>query len=187
MSTETVAARMGFPDDTAFALEETCIRFGIDTTLRKSHFLGQVAHESREGRYMEELASGRAYEGRTDLGNTQPGDGVRYKGRGLIQLTGRSNYTAYSFARFGDDRAVRNPQMVARLPDAALAAGWYWRVKGLNTIADRDDIRAVTRVINGGYNGLDDRIKCTERAKRLFAELVQHKGAGDGHANRGTA
>lgn len=184
MSTETVAARMGFPADIAHALEETCIQFGIDTTRRKSHFLGQVAHESREGRYMEEIASGAAYEGRADLGNTQRGDGRRYKGRGLIQLSGRFNYTAYSLAKYGDDRAVRNPEMVARLPDAALAAGWYWRVKALNAIADRDDVRAVTRVINGGYNGLDDRIECTERAKRLFAEMVLHKGAGNGHADR---
>lgn len=184
MSTETVAARMGFPADTAFALEETCIRFGIDTTLRKAHFLAQVAHESREGRYMEEIASGAAYEGRADLGNTQPGDGRRFKGRGLIQLTGRFNYIAYSLARYGDDRAVRNPEMVARLPDAALAAGWYWRVRGINALADRDDLEAVTRRVNGGLNGLEDRRRCLARAKRLFAEMVQHKGADSGHADR---
>lgn len=165
--------KMGFPADAALALEQARIRFGIDTTLRAAHFLGQVAHESAAGRYMEEIASGRAYEGRKDLGNTQPGDGVRFKGRGLIQLTGRYNYRRYSRAIYGDDRALINPEMVAELPDAAMAAGWYWHDKALNVIADGDDVRAVTRIVNGGYNGLEDRIRRTEQAKRLFAELVK--------------
>lgn len=173
MSTETVAINMGFPAGTALALEDACIQFGIDSTLRKVHFLGQVAHESAAGRYMEEIASGRAYEGRKDLGNTQPGDGVRFKGRGLIQLTGRDNYRRYSRAMYGDDRAVDDPAMVSRLPDAALAAGWFWQENGLNALADRDDIRAVTRRINGGHNGLQDRIVRTEQARRLFAAMVQ--------------
>lgn len=171
MSTETVAARMGFPADAALALEEACIRFGIDTELRKRHFLAQVAHESAAGRYMEELASGRAYEGRADLGNTQPGDGVRFKGRGLIQLTGRANYRAYSQALYADDRAVRDPAMVAQLPDAALAAGWFWQAKGLNRLADRDDLVQVTRRINGGTNGLADRARYLDLATRLFSEI----------------
>lgn len=173
MSTETVALQMGFRADQALALEQACIRFGIDTPRRKSHFLGQVAHESAVGRYMEEIASGRAYEGRADLGNTQPGDGVRFKGRGLIQLTGRANYATYSQDIYGDDRAVRDPAMVARLPDAALAAGWFWRKFGLNALADTDNVRAVTRRINGGYNGLDDREKHTARAQALFASMVR--------------
>jgi putative chitinase len=173
MSTETVAIRMGFPEGAALALEQACIRFGIDTTLRKVHFLGQVAHESATGRYMEEIASGRAYEGRADLGNTEPGDGVRFKGRGLIQLTGRSNYGAYSLAIHGDDRAVQDPAMVARLPDAALAAGWFWQAKGLNALADRDSLELVTRRINGGLNGLADRARRLQQAKRLFAEMAR--------------
>lgn len=172
MSTETVAVLMGFPAPIALALENACIEFGIDTTLRKAHFLAQVAHESREGLYMEEIASGAAYEGRHDLGNIEPGDGRRFKGRGLIQLTGRANYQAYSQARYGDDRAVRDPEMVARLPDAALAAGWYWKSRNLNARADRDDLEAVTRGVNGGLNGLGDRRRCLQLAKRLFAEMV---------------
>ena len=175
--------QMGFPADAALALEQACIRFRIDTTLRKAHFLAQVAHESREGFYMEEIASGAAYEGRADLGNTQPGDGRRFKGRGLIQLSGRHNYAAYSQAIYGDDRAVRDPAMVARLPDAALAAGWFWQAKGLNALADRDSLELVTRRVNGGLNGLADRARCLHLAKRLFAEMVQ-KGAGDGHPGR---
>lgn len=173
MSTETVAAQMGFPADAAFALEEACIRFGIDTTLRKAHFLAQVAHESGAGRWMEELASGAAYEGRRDLGNTEPGDGRRFKGRGLIQLTGRANYRAYSQAIYGDDRAIQDPAMVARLPDAALAAGWFWQAKGLNALADRDSLELVTRRVNGGLNGLADRARYLHMAKRLFAEMVR--------------
>lgn len=173
MSTETVALRMGFRADQALAIEETCLRFGIDTTQRKSHFLGQLAHESATGRYMEEIASGRAYEGRADLGNSEPGDGVRFKGRGLIQLTGRANYAAYSRDVHGDARAVRDPGMVARLPDAALAAGWFWRKKGLNALADTGSVRAVTRRVNGGYNGLADREAKTALSLSLFEGLLR--------------
>lgn len=185
MSIETVAVQMGFPAGIALALEQACIRFGINTTLRVSHFLAQVAHESAAGRYMEEIASGRAYEGRADLGNTQPGDGVRFKGRGLIQLTGRANYGTYSQAMYGDDRAVRDPAMVARLPDAALAAGWYWQAKNINALADRDSLDLVTRRINGGLNGLEDRALRLAQAKRLYAAMVQRKGAGIGHVDHG--
>lgn len=166
---------MGFPADAAFALEEACFRFGIDTRLRRAHFLAQVAHESREGRYMEELASGAAYEGRRDLGNTEPGDGRRFKGRGLIQLTGRANYRDYSQEVYGDSRAVLDPAMVARLPDAALAAGWFWQMKGVNALADMNSLDLVTRRVNGGLNGLADRARCLHLAKRLYAEMVQRE------------
>ena len=172
MSTETVAARMG-AGIYAKPLEDACIRFGIDTTLRKVHFLAQCAHESDNFRTAVEYASGRAYEGRADLGNTQPGDGVRFKGRGLIQLTGRANYAEYSRDIYGDDRCVRDPAMVARLPDAALAAGWFWQKRGLNALADTDSVERVTRRINGGTNGLNDRRAKTLRARELFNELVQ--------------
>lgn len=187
MSTEVVAAQMGFPPDAAFALEETCIRFGIDTTLRKSHFLAQVAHESGAGRWLEEIwgptPAQRRYEGRADLGNTEVGDGYRYRGRGYIQLTGRANYAEFSADMFGDDRAVRNPDMVARLPCAAWAAGWFWRKRGINRLADFDDLVLVTKRVNGGTNGLVDRARYLQMARRMFADVVQ-KGAGDGHADR---
>lgn len=170
MSTETVAGMLG-AGKYAKPLEDACIRFGIDTELRKCHFLAQVAHESDGFRTATEYASGRAYEGRKDLGNTHPGDGVRFKGRGLIQLTGRDNYASYSRAIYGDSRCVDAPETVAGLPDAALAAGWFWRTKGLNALADKDDIRAVTRRINGGTNGLDDRTAWLAKAKAAFRKI----------------
>ena len=172
MSTESVAAAMG-AGKYAKPLEDTCIRFGIESTLEKCHFLAQVAHESDGFRTATEYASGRDYEGRADLGNVQRGDGVRFKGRGLIQLTGRANYTEYSREMYGDDRFVMYPEGVAELPDAALAAGWYWRKKNLSIYALRDDVVTVTKRINGGLNGLADRVRRLDQAKRLFAGMVR--------------
>jgi len=171
MSIETVAAAMG-AGKYAKPLEDACIRFGIMTPLQHAHFLAQVAHESDGFRTAVEYASGRAYEGRANLGNTQAGDGIRFKGRGLIQLTGRANYQAYSRDLYGDDRCIVAPSMVAELPDAALAAGWFWCRKSLNTPADLDNIEAVTRKINGGTNGLTDRKEWLAKAKALILELA---------------
>ncbi|MBK1698781.1 glycoside hydrolase family 19 protein [Rhodovibrio salinarum] len=143
---------------------------GIDTQLRRAHFLAQIAHESGGLRWLEELASGKAYEGRADLGNDQPGDGQRFKGRGLIQLTGRANYTAFERA-IGRDltSSTDAAAQVAADPDLCVrAATWFWQENGLNTLADADDLEAVTRRINGGLNGLDDRAKYLARAKAVF-------------------
>jgi len=142
---------------------------GIDTPLRQAHFLAQIGHESGDLRYVEELADGSAYDGRRDLGNTEPGDGPRFKGRGLIQLTGRTNYTRYGQAIGQDLLTGDNPKRVAQdLMLAADVAGWFWAVTQLNIPADTDDIRAVTKRINGGYNGLADRQARLDRAKWLF-------------------
>ncbi|WP_329914049.1 glycoside hydrolase family 19 protein [Stenotrophomonas sp. SMYL86] len=167
VSTETVAAAMG-AGQYAQALEDACIQFGIVTALQKAHFLAQVAHESDGFRTATEYASGRAYEGRADLGNVQPGDGVRFKGRGLIQLTGRENYATFSNSMGQGDLFIRSPELVAQLPWAVVAAGWFWKRKGLNALADRDDVAAVTRRINGGTNGLEDRKHRLAQAKKLF-------------------
>jgi len=137
----------------------------LDTPLRLAHFMGQCAHESGGFVYMEEIASGSAYEGRTDLGNTQPGDGKRYKGRGPIQLTGRANYRA-----FGREVGIdfeSHPEIVAYPSIGLMAAVRYWNSKGLNAYADRDDIEGITRRINGGTNGLPDRRVRTALAKTL--------------------
>lgn len=95
--------------------------------------------------------------GRKNLGNTQPGDGWRFRGRGIKQLTGRDNYRRFSRAWLGDESLLENPDRVAN-PDGAVASAiWFWRANGLNEIADRGSVDAVTRVVNGGEIGLADR------------------------------
>lgn len=150
-------------------LLDTLARYGIDTPLRTVHFLAQIAHESACLRYSEELASGAAYEHRADLGNQQPGDGPRFKGRGLIQLTGRANYRQYGRACGRDFEQRDDPALLSR--DLALAvdvAGWYWASRRLNEWADRDDLRGITRRVNGGFKGLAQRIAWLARGKWLL-------------------
>lgn len=106
--------------------------------------------------------------GAKNLGNTKPGDGARFPGLSLIHLTGRANVAAYSQATYGDDRVVRDPSMLERLPDAALAAGWYWSWRGCGEPARRDDLEGSTKKVNGGLNGLADRAKRLAQAKKLF-------------------
>lgn len=138
----------------------------INTRERKAAFLAQLAHESGQFRYFEELASGRAYEGRRDLGNTQPGDGVRYKGRGPIQITGRANYRAAGRA-LGID-LENNPRRAAD-PDVGFrVAAWFWNSRNLNSLADAGNFREITRRINGGFNGLADRQAYHRRALEVL-------------------
>lgn len=142
--------------------------FEIATPSRAAAFIAQVAHESGSLRYKEEIASGRAYEGRRDLGNTQPGDGSRYKGRGLIQLTGRANYRACGLALNLPLEA--NPELVVKDPYTnAAVAGWYWQSRHINAAADAGDFQRVTRLINGGLNGYPDRVQFWERAKQVLS------------------
>jgi putative chitinase len=138
----------------------------ITTPLRQAHFLAQVGHETGELRYAEEIASGAAYEGRRDLGNTEPGDGVRFKGRGLIQLTGRANYLKYGQALGKDLVTDEHWKQVAEDPKLAVdVACWYWDMHQLNQYADRDDLVNITKRINGGLNGLDGRKALLTRGK----------------------
>ena len=140
--------------------------FEIDSPLRMAHWLAQVAHESGELRYTKELASGKAYEGRKDLGNTQKGDGVRFKGRGLIQITGRANYEAY--AKYCGFDVVAKPELLEQPVGAVKSAMWYWQTRGLNALADNDDVMTITKRINGGRNGLASRKAYLARAKAVF-------------------
>lgn len=131
----------------------------IDTARRQAHFLAQIGHESMSLVFTEEIASGAAYEGRADLGNTQPGDGKRFKGRGLIQLTGRANYSEYG-KDIGVDLTTNTAAAAVVATDAKLAADvacWFWKKRKLNVQAEADDIIALTKKINGGTNGLADR------------------------------
>ncbi len=138
----------------------------INTPKRQAAFLAQLAHESGELRYFEEIASGAAYEGRRDLGNVRPGDGVRFKGRGPIQLTGRANYRAAGRA-LGID-LENNPKRAADVDVGFRTAAWYWNSRGLNKYADAGNFREVTRRINGGYNGLASREAYYRRALNVL-------------------
>ena len=139
----------------------------ITSNLRMAHFIAQIGHETASFLFAEEIADGSAYEGRVDLGNTQKGDGKRFKGRGLIQLTGRANYAAYSKDSGVD--YVAKPELVASDPFVAVdVACWFWNKHGINKLADKDDVKAVTKRINGGFNGLDDRIEYLVRAKAVL-------------------
>lgn len=148
-------------------LQQAMAEFDITSYLRETAFLAQLAHESAELRYMEEIASGAAYEGRKDLGNTQPGDGKRFKGRGPIQLTGRANYAKYG-QLLGLD-LINDPTIAATKEVGFRIAGQYWKLNGLNELADQQQFKAITKRINGGYNGLDDRIKYYNRAKKVMS------------------
>ncbi len=136
----------------------------IDRPLREAAFLAQILHETAGFQFMAELASGSSYEGRKDLGNVQPGDGPRYKGRGFIQVTGRANYReagkALGLDLEGDPAQALQPEVAARV------AVWFWNKKGLNAKADAGDIVGITRSINGGTNGLSER-------KRLYEAALQ--------------
>ena len=141
--------------------------FEINTHARQAAFLAQVAHESGSLRYVREIASGEAYEGRRDLGNTEPGDGPRFRGRGLIQVTGRSNYR-----RCGDDLGLdllSRPELLELPIHAARSAGWFWQSRGLNELADKGEFKLITKRINGGLNGLADRLAYYERACEVLA------------------
>ncbi len=155
------------------ALDEAMRAYGIATPLRQAHFLAQIGHESCDLVHSEEIASGAAYENRRDLGNTRPGDGVRFKGRGLIQITGRANYAAYGAYRRRDYLTGDGPTLLATDPATAVdSACWYWtRARDINPKADADDVLAVSKMINGVNrrtglpNGFGDRQERTARAK----------------------
>lgn len=155
------------------ALLETFKKYQINTPLRIQHFIAQVGHETRGFFYKEEIASGEAYEGRRDLGNTQSGDGMRFKGRGAIQCTGRANYTEYS--KFTGIDFVSNPKLLIELPHYIDVAGWYWMKHDLNKYADKDDITKITKKINGGLNGFADRKAYLSRAKKYITIVPAEK------------
>lgn len=148
-------------------LNKTMEEFEIDTPKRQAAFLAQIAHESGEFRYVREIASGEDYEGREDLGNTEPGDGRRFKGRGLLQCTGRDCYRACGLA-LGVD-FLSEPELLETYQYASRSAGWVWRdFKKLNPIADKGDFKRITKLINGGMNGYSSRVMYWERAKKTL-------------------
>lgn len=172
-------------------------KYGIDTPLRKAHFLAQVAHESGGFKFVvenlnysanalynvfrkyfpnleianeyarqQEKIANRVYANRMGNGNEESGEGWKYRGRGLIQLTGKNNYLHLSEST--DQNFVTEPELVAQPEWALTSACWFWKKNNINKYADEDDVHMVTKRINGGYNGLQDRQHYLEEFKKIF-------------------
>jgi putative chitinase len=146
-------------------------RYGIVGTPRVAAFIAQVGHESGQLRYVREIwgptAQQAGYEGRADMGNTVKGDGSKYRGRGLIQITGRANYAACGEA-LGLD-LLSKPELLELPQHAAMSAAWFWSMKGLNTLADQGQFVKITRRINGGLTGQTDRKALYDKALEVLA------------------
>lgn len=147
-------------------LNDAMAEFEINNEKRIEAFLAQIGWESGSLRYSHELASGMAYEGRLDLGNIHPGDGVRYKGRGLIEITGRDNYIHVHDA-LGID-CVNHPELLESPVNSCRVSAWFWKVHGLNELADVGNFEKITRRINGGLNGETGRLALWEIAKTVI-------------------
>ena len=162
-------------------LDVACARYAIDTPIRLAMFISQIGHETHSLQFVRELwgptDAQLRYEGRADLGNTLPGDGFRFRGRGLIQTTGRANY------RFVRDRLRKGgyrcpdfeqePELLEEPQWAALSACDYWEMRKCNEAADAGNFELVTRLINGGTNRLDDRLNRWARAKRVLGARIE--------------
>ena len=146
-------------------------RYQIVGAKRVAAFIAQIGHESGQLKYVKEIwgptAAQARYEGRADLGNTQPGDGSKFRGRGLIQITGRANYKACGEA-LGLD-LIRQPELLEKPHHACMSAAWFWASRGLNTMADAGQFDTITRRINGGQNGAADRQVLHARALKVLA------------------
>ena len=153
------------------ALNTAMNRYDIVGTARAAAFIAQVGHESGQLRYVREIwgptAQQAGYEGRADLGNTVKGDGSKYRGRGLIQITGRANYAACGEA-LGLD-LINQPSLLEQPQYAAMSAAWFWSTRGLNTLSDQGAFVTITRRINGGINGLEGRQALYDKALKVLA------------------
>ena len=150
------------------ALSEHLADADITTGLRLAHFLGQAAHETGNFNFLTELGNSsyfKKYDGRADLGNVKPGDGKKFKGRGIFQTTGRANYEQAGKAL--GLNTLEHPELLAEPENAVRSAVLYWKTRGINLFADQDRIRDVTRKINGGFNGLAEREELTEKFKAI--------------------
>lgn len=152
-------------------LNKYAAEFDIDNRQRWAHYLAQIAHESMEFRYTEEIASGARYDTgalAVKLGNTpaKDGDGQKYKGRGLMQLTGKYNYSEYK--KFCGFDVLKHPELLAKPVGAIRSSMWIWKKKNLNYYADIDALLTITKLINGGTNGYSERKKYYNRARRAI-------------------
>ena len=146
-------------------------KYGIVTRLRIAAFIAQIGHESGQLVYVREIwgptPAQAKYEGRKDLGNTVPGDGFKYRGRGLIQITGRANYAECGEA-LGLD-LINHPELLEKPQHACMSAAWFWASRGLSTLADAGKFDTITRRINGGQNGAADRQALYAKALKVLA------------------
>ena len=153
------------------ALNTAMGKFGIVTPARMAAFIAQIGHESGQLRYVREIwgptKQQAGYEGRKDLGNTVQGDGSKFRGRGLIQVTGRANYAACGEA-LGLD-LLKHPELLEEPQHAAMSAAWFWHRAGLNTLADAGSFDKITRRINGGQNGAANRRALYAKALTVLA------------------
>jgi len=192
---EDILVKLGIDPKWAEPLQKAFDRYDISTPKRQAHFIGQCAHESNNFKTLEEnlnysaqalmrtwpsrfpedniaeqfaynpqKIANKVYAGR--MGNTQEGDGWLFHGRGLIQLTGHDNYAAFAKASGVD--CVRNPELLLEPDNACLSAAWFWNKHGLNQLSDIGDIVTITKRINGGLLGLDDRVAKTNKALALL-------------------
>lgn len=152
-------------------LNTAMLRYQIVGAKRVAAFVAQIGHESGQLVYVREIwgptPAQAKYEGRADLGNTQPGDGSKFRGRGLIQITGRANYKACGEAL--DMDLINQPELLEKPQHACMSAAWFWASRGLNTLADEGKFDTITRRINGGLNGLADRQALYARALKVLA------------------
>lgn len=166
-------------------INSTCPQYEIDTPQEYSHFLAQACHETDHFQTLREYASGKAYEGRADLGNTQPGDGPRFRGRGIFQTTGRANYLQLGLKKQRRDLFINNPELLEQPEYAVWSACEFWQTRGLNDAANHPDtarlsmkrkgvviqvppVEYISLRINGGYNGMDQRKAMYAKAKQVL-------------------
>lgn len=190
-------AKLGINPDWFPWLQKTCDRYSINNVNRQSAFLGQCMHESNSFKVLQEnlhysanglksvwgsrfptneiadkyanhpdMIANKVYANRMGNGDEESGDGWKYRGRGIIQCTGKDLYKTLSNALNID--LISDPDMLLEMPYASMSAGWFWNRKQLNLLADSKDYKEMTKRINGGFNGLDDRIAKINKALEVL-------------------
>ena len=168
-------------------MNELCPSYEIDTAREYGHFLAQACHETDHFKTLREYASGSAYEGRADLGNTQPGDGIRFRGRGIFQTTGRANYLQLGIKKGRRDLFINTPELLEQPEYAVWSACEFWKTRGLNDVANHRDsdvlkkkyrgniidvspVEYISLTINGGYHGMEERKKFYALAQQVLVD-----------------